>query len=150
MNMAVRIGIVVALAAAVGAVLVLKANQGPTGVDGPLAGEGAERLPRLVDLGSTTCAPCKAMAPILDEIRREYAGRLRVDFYDVKADPALKKPFDVRMIPTQIYYDAEGVELWRHEGFMGKDDILAVWEQLGIDLGEGDSAAGEPAKEPTD
>jgi thioredoxin 1 len=134
--MAVKIGIVVALAAAVGAVLVIKENQPRSGVVGPSVDDGGAGLPRLVDLGSTTCAPCKAMAPIMDELRREYAGRLRVDFYDVKADPALKKAFGIRMIPTQIYYDATGAELWRHEGFMGKDDIVAVWEQLGIDLGE--------------
>jgi thioredoxin 1 len=38
------------------------------------------------------------------------------------------------MIPTQIFYDADGNELFRHEGFYAKEDILAKWAELGIDL----------------
>jgi thioredoxin 1 len=38
------------------------------------------------------------------------------------------------VIPTQIFYDAAGRELFRHEGFFGKDDILAKWKELGVSL----------------
>ncbi len=91
-------------------------------------------LPRLVDLGSKSCIPCKMMAPILDELKKEYAGKFHVDFYDVRENPQYKEPYGVRIIPTQIFYDAKEQELWRHEGFMSKEDILSKWKELGVDL----------------
>ncbi len=94
----------------------------------------SEDLPRLVDLGSTTCVPCKMMAPILEELTREYAGILRVEVLDVRRDPTLAKLYGIRVIPTQIFYDAAGQERFRHEGFMSKADILMKWQELGIGL----------------
>ncbi|MCJ7544103.1 MAG: thioredoxin family protein [Phycisphaerae bacterium] len=97
------------------------------------AGEAAA-LPRLVDLGAGQCIPCKAMAPILEELRLQYAGRLRVEFYDVWQDPDIGKSFGIRLIPTQIFFDAEGNERFRHEGFMSRQDILNKWAELGVNL----------------
>ncbi|MFH1681972.1 MAG: thioredoxin family protein [Candidatus Eisenbacteria bacterium] len=94
-------------------------------------------IPRLVDLGSTTCIPCKMMAPILDELKNEYEGRLVVEVIDVKADRSASMQYRIRVIPTQIFYDGSGRELFRHEGFYAKEDILAKWKELGVDLGPG-------------
>lgn len=99
-------------------------------------------LPRLVDLGASKCIPCKAMAPILAELKQTYAGRLRVEFIDVWENRAAAEQHRIRSIPTQIFYDAEGKELFRHEGFYGRQEILAKWAELGFDFGE---AAGEGA-----
>jgi thioredoxin 1 len=100
----------------------------------PVENEVTGPLPRLMDLGSTTCEPCKLMAPILEELKAEYAGIFKVQFLDVNTNPILNEEFDIRVIPTQIFYDAEGNELFRHEGFMSKEDILAKWAELGIKL----------------
>ncbi|MCY2924373.1 MAG: thioredoxin family protein [Planctomycetota bacterium] len=138
MNKAGSIAIVAALAAAVTAVIAMKnvASSRPvTQPGGQPATQPAGGLPRLVDLGSTTCIPCKMMTPILDELRAEYAGRLQVEFVDVKENPAGAKPYDIQLIPTQVFFDASGRERWRHEGFIAKDDILAKWKELGVDLG---------------
>ena len=91
-------------------------------------------LPRFLDLGSTTCVPCKLMAPIIEELKTEYAGIMEVHFLDVNTNPILNEEFDIRVIPTQIFYDADGNELFRHEGFISKEDILAKWAELGIEL----------------
>lgn len=91
-------------------------------------------LPRLIDLGAGKCIPCKKMAPILEEIKEEYRGILEVEFIDVWKDPAAASKFGIRLIPTQIFYDESGRELTRHEGFMGKDDILRTFERIGIKL----------------
>jgi thioredoxin 1 len=91
-------------------------------------------LPRLVDLGATSCIPCKAMAPILEQLRADYAGKLRVDFIDVWKRPEAAEPYKIQVIPTQIFYAADGRELARHEGFIGRDAILAQWKTLGISL----------------
>ena len=90
--------------------------------------------PRLVDLGAGKCIPCKRMAPILDELKEEYAGRMDVEFIDVWKDRKAADQYGIESIPTQIFFDATGKELFRHEGFFAKEDILKKWRELGIDL----------------
>ena len=92
----------------------------------------AVALPRLVDLGSDTCIPCKAMVPVLEDLRREYAGRLRVDVIDAWKNPDEAAPFKIYAIPTQVFLDPSGRELHRHLGFISKDAILETWRRLGF------------------
>ena len=94
----------------------------------------AEQLPRLVDVGADKCIPCKMMAPILEELKGEYDGRMDVMFVDAWKKPEEAENYGVQMIPTQIFYDAEGKELFRRSGFIGKEDILAKWQELGYDF----------------
>lgn len=102
-----------------------------------LRGEEARpAIPRLVDLGAGKCIPCKKMKPILDELTRDYAGQFQVVFIDVWENKAAGEPYRIRMIPTQIFFSADGKELFRHEGFMSKKDILAKWKELGVALNE--------------
>ena len=91
-------------------------------------------LPRLVDLGAGKCIPCRLMKPVLDELTKEYAGELEVVFIDVWEKREEGERYGVRMIPTQIFYGADGRELARHEGFFAKKDILAKWKELGVAL----------------
>lgn len=91
-------------------------------------------MPRLVDVGADRCIPCKAMAPILEELRTEYAGRMQVDFIDVWKNPSAGDPYNVYSIPTQIFLDEHGRELTRHSGFISKQDILATWRRVGYDF----------------
>ncbi len=94
----------------------------------------ARKIPRLVDLGAGKCIPCKAMAPILEGLKAEYAGRMDVQFIDVWKDPDAGKAYGIHIIPTQIFYGPDGKELARHQGFMDKDAILAQWKALGVAL----------------
>jgi thioredoxin 1 len=93
-----------------------------------------KELPALIDLGAGKCIPCKLMAPILEQLKNEYAGKLSVQVIDVEEKPDLITKYNVRVIPTQIFYDASGKELFRHEGFYSKEDILAKFKELGIEL----------------
>lgn len=88
-------------------------------------------LPRMLDLGADKCIPCKEMAPILVELRKEYDGKAAIDFIDVWKYPAAAEPYGVRVIPTQIFFDREGKEVWRHEGFLPKAEIVAKLKELG-------------------
>lgn len=90
-------------------------------------------LPRMVDLGADQCIPCKQMAPILAELKTEYAGRATIEFIDVWKNPAAGQAHGVRLIPTQIFYNREGKEVWRHEGFLSKADIVARLRELGAE-----------------
>ena len=119
----------------------------PAGSVAPAAGEAtgtqgvpepasqAKAIPRLVDLGATKCIPCKMMAPILDDLKTNYVGQLDVQFIDVWEKPDEAKKHGINIIPTQIFYDAAGKELFRHEGFFSRVDILAKWKEFGVDLG---------------
>jgi thioredoxin 1 len=134
-----KIGIVVVLIAVVAIVIINKQKgSSPTtdkaGQSAAQTPQPAAGLPRLVDLGSVSCIPCKMMAPILEELKKEYAGRLQVEFIDVMADPDAAGPYKISLIPTQIFFDASGKERFRHEGFFSKEDILAKWRELGVSL----------------
>ena len=91
-------------------------------------------LPRLLDLGADKCIPCKRLAPILEELKEEYTGHLNVDFIDVWKNPDEGPKYGISQIPTQIFFDAQGKELYRHVGFISKEEILAKWKELGYEF----------------
>ncbi len=91
-------------------------------------------LPKLIDLGADKCIPCKKMAPILDALKKEYEGKFEVVFIDVWKKGEEAKKYNINLIPTQIFFDAAGKEIFRHEGFFPKEDILAKWKEFGVDV----------------
>lgn len=94
----------------------------------------AKRLPKLLDLGADMCVPCRMMAPILEELSKEYKGKLVVEFIDVWKNPEAARKYGIRVIPTQIFFDEKGEEFFRHEGYYSKDDILRKFRDQGIGL----------------
>ena len=145
-----KIVVVLLVAAAAVAAVALKGNkaqQTSTSDKSPPAGASAAaaqaasvaapvnaKLPKLLDLGATKCIPCKMMAPVLENLKNEYAGRMIVEFIDVWENREAAKQYNIEAIPTQIFFDAEGKELFRHQGFFGKEDILGKWKELGVEL----------------
>ncbi len=147
MQTPVKIIIILLVVGAAGAAIMLKGNKsrnaaccsGPgtsAAVESSIAMEfeASAKMPKLLDLGANKCIPCKAMAPILEELKKEYSGRMKVEFIDVWQNEDAGKKYGVEMIPTQIFYDASGKELFRHAGFFSKEDILAKWKELGVSL----------------
>ena len=106
----------------------------PTTTNNAAATPVKQPLPKLLDLGANRCIPCKAMASILEEMKKDYAGKLEVEFIDVWKNPDAGKHYGIEVIPTQIFFDARGKELFRHIGFFAKADILAKWKEFGVDL----------------
>ncbi|MCM2356742.1 MAG: thioredoxin family protein [Geobacteraceae bacterium] len=86
----------------------------------------------VIDLGARTCIPCKKMAPILESLAKEYRGRAGVLFIDVHEDKAAAGKFRVQMIPTQVFFDAQGKESKRHIGFMDRAEIIRELQALGV------------------
>jgi thioredoxin 1 len=138
MNNRRRVFIAAAVLLAAVAVIVLKPRLDSD--NGGLSA-AATTLPQLVDLGATTCIPCRMMAPILDQLRVDFAGRFEVHFIDVWLFPDTAKGYGMRVIPTQIFFDAQGRELFRHEGFYSREQILGKWQALGYDFGTVGTAA---------
>ena len=144
-----KVLIVAALAAAVIAAIAFKNNQraagsaestataiAPPAPADPAAAAPAvgRKLPKLLDLGAGRCIPCKMMAPVLEQLKTEYAGKLDVEFIDVWVNPDAARPYGIEVIPTQIFYGADGRELFRHVGYFAREDIVAKWKELGVDL----------------
>lgn len=146
MNQTWKIVIVAVLIISIIAVLTAKRNKSEPVTEATMdmaasAGEAAQPgllinkdLPILLDLGSDQCIPCKEMAPILEELKAVYTGKFQVEIVDVRKDPMIATVYNIQLIPTQIFLDASGKELFRHEGFYSKEDILSKWKELGFEM----------------
>ncbi len=89
-------------------------------------------IPKLLDFGRGKCIPCKAMAPILKELSEEYKDRVIIKIIEIDQERNLTETNRIRLIPTQIFFDAKNKEVLRHEGFMSKDDIKKVFKKMGV------------------
>ena len=130
-----NVAIIGTLGVAVVAVVVLKHGKGAAesavAAVAQVASQG-KALPRLVDLGAGKCIPCKLMKPILEDLKATCAETFKTEFVDVWENPDAGKQYGINMIPTQIFFGADGKELFRHEGYFSKDNILAKWRELGV------------------
>ena len=85
-----------------------------------------------IELGADKCLPCKAMQPVMLEIAQEYKGTIQVVFYDVWKIPKYAKDYGIQLIPTQVFIDKDGEEIFRHVGFFAKDEIIKMLKEKGI------------------
>ncbi len=87
-----------------------------------------------IELGSNNCIPCRKMQPVMKVIERKYAAQVNVIFYDVWTKEQRHYAYDygIRIIPTQIFLDARGKEIMRHEGFFPQKDIERFLTAHGI------------------
>lgn len=92
----------------------------------------SKHLITFIELGADRCIPCKAMQPIMKEIAEEYADRVQVIFYDVWKDPTPARKYGIQLIPTQVFVDQKGNEVFRHVGFFAKDGILELLKKHGV------------------
>jgi thioredoxin 1 len=87
-----------------------------------------------IELGSKNCVPCKMMQPVMDNIEKDYAGKVKVVFYDVwtaEGRPYGQK-YGVQAIPTQVFLDKSGEEFFRHTGFLPEKEVIKVLESQGV------------------
>jgi thioredoxin 1 len=89
-------------------------------------------LPKLLDFGANKCIPCKKMAPILQELSEEYKGRVVIKIIEIYEERELTRANQIQLIPTQIFFDAKNKEVYRHMGFMDKEQIKKVFQQMGV------------------
>lgn len=99
--------------------------------------QGAEGIPvkgmaTMVDLGANECIPCKMMVPVMEKAEKKYRGKAAIIFIDVWKNKEPAKRFGIRAIPTQIFFDKEGKEVYRHEGFMGEAEIDRIFQEMGV------------------
>ena len=88
--------------------------------------------PTLAEFGGTNCVPCKSMWPILDELAKEYEGKLNIVIVDVAKYQDLADKHGVRMIPMQLYFDSTGQVITRHLGAVTKEEIYIQLDNIGV------------------
>ena len=86
----------------------------------------------MVDLGANACIPCKMMVPVMEKVEKKYKGKAAIVFIDVWKNKEPAKRFGIRAIPTQIFFDKEGKEVYRHEGFMSEAEIDRIFKKMGV------------------
>lgn len=87
----------------------------------------------ILDIGAASCIPCKMMAPILEKLEKKYDGKAAVIFLDVRYYKETAISFGINGIPTQIFYDKKGNEVYRHLGYMSEDAIVAQFKKMGVE-----------------
>jgi thioredoxin 1 len=85
-----------------------------------------------LELGSVGCRPCDAMRPVMDAVRQKYGKQVEVTFHDVRKNPEAARQYRVYLIPTQVFLDPAGREVFRHEGFLALAKVEEVLRQLGV------------------
>jgi len=86
----------------------------------------------LIDLGANQCVPCKMMAPILDKLEKDYKDKAAIVVIDVYQHNDQVQRFGIRAIPTQIFFDKNGREVYRHTGFMSEKAIVEQFTKMGV------------------
>jgi thioredoxin 1 len=87
--------------------------------------------PLLVDFGSNSCMPCRQLRPILKEIKKEHSEKARILVIDVYEYQDLAREYRVQLIPTLIFFDKMGKEMYRHVGAWDKDSIVEKLKEAG-------------------
>ena len=86
----------------------------------------------MIDLGAKKCIPCKMMAPILDKLEKAYEGKADIIFIDVWENRQQAPRFKIRAIPTQIFFNKQGEEVYRHLGFLDEKSIVNQLTKMGV------------------
>ncbi len=108
------------------------AKQYSAAVDNPIDKARQSGKPTMVDLGADGCRPCDMMTPILESLKKEYAGKVNVLFVHVRKEQILAARYGVQSIPVQVFFDKDGREVFRHVGFFPKDQIAAKLAEMGV------------------
>jgi thioredoxin 1 len=85
--------------------------------------------PTVVEFGSDSCTSCRRMKVVMDAVAQQTRGHSHVLVMDVIKDSSLQQAFRISMIPTQVFFDGTGNEVWRHLGPLTEVQVI---ERLGL------------------
>jgi thioredoxin 1 len=83
------------------------------------------KVPVLVDFSATWCQPCRAIAPLVDQLAGEYEGRVKVTAVDIDESPATAQKFQIRGVPTLLMFK-DGKQVGQQVGAVPKTKIAAL------------------------
>ncbi len=73
------------------------------------------------------------MAPVLEKLEKEYSGKAVIVFINLLEDPEQQYVYRLKVLPSQIFFNPEGEEVYRHVGFMSEKDIVAQLKKMGVE-----------------
>ncbi len=88
--------------------------------------------PVLVDFGANSCLPCRQLRPVLKEIGTEYLEKAKIIVIDVYKYQNLAREYKVLMLPTLVFFDSKGKEVFRNVGLMEKEKIVGKLKEIGM------------------
>jgi thioredoxin 1 len=88
--------------------------------------------PLLVDFGANSCAPCRQLRPVLKEIAKEHTGKANILVIDVYKYQNLAREYKIQLIPTLVFFDVKGKEVFRNVGILEKEKIAAKLKEIGM------------------
>jgi len=101
-------------------------------LDNPVDKARRSGKPTMAEFGASGCVPCDMMQPILEKLKKKYPDQLNVVFVHVRENQMMAARFGIRAIPVQVFYDAKGKEVFRHQGFYGEAEVLKQLKKLGV------------------
>lgn len=84
--------------------------------------------PVLIDFYANWCGPCKMLAPILKDVKKDLGDTIKIVKIDVDKNQSLAAKYQVRGVPTMLLFK-KGKQVWRQSGVLQKNDIIAVVKQ---------------------
>ena len=87
--------------------------------------------PLLVDFGANNCVPCRQLRPILKDLAKEQTGKAEILIIDVYKYKSLASEYKIQVVPTLIFFDKSGKEVYRHMGAWDKDSIVKKLAEIG-------------------
>ncbi len=99
---------------------------------------GAKPLITFIELGSVKCIPCRKMQPVMHAVEARYGKQIRVIFYDVwkSSQRQYAQTYHIRLIPTQVFLNQSGQEIFRHEGFFPQGKLEHFLQKQGLKPGK--------------
>jgi thiol-disulfide isomerase/thioredoxin len=101
-------------------------------LDNPVDKARKSGKPTMAEFGASGCVPCDMMQPILEKLKKKYPDQLNIVFVNVRENQMMAARFRIRAIPVQVFYDAKGKEIFRHQGFYGEKEVLKQIKKLGV------------------
>lgn len=108
------------------------AEQHTLALDNPVDRARRSNKPTMVEFGATGCIPCDMMQPILDNLEKNHGDEMNVVFVHVGEQQILAARYDIRSIPVQVFFDAQGREVFRHTGFFAEEEVAKQLAQMGV------------------
>jgi len=86
--------------------------------------------PTMAEFGAAWCGACKQMEPVIEEAVKKHGDEINIVYVDVSEYGDTARQFSVRLIPTQIFFDADGTEVGRHVGYWPLSELEVQFAEL--------------------
>ena len=91
-------------------------------------------VPSVTMLSTKSCPACDQMSKVLQQIEKDYKGKISTSHIYLEKNPDIAKKYNVRYVPTLIFKDASGKEIAQEVGYRSLKDVLRIFEDFGVKI----------------